>query len=206
MNDIRMLAEGGLTLLLGRSGAGKSLLAAAMAADITRGREPATGAPRRPGRVLFLYGDDRPETAARRLEAAGAAMDRLTLLAPEECGLAQFPGLAGERGGIALIVFDPLRPFLDAPRGFAALAAVLAWAECCGTALLATAQAEGELLARLTPVARAAFLATRERNRWFLLPLRHPALTRPLPFAVEPSGEGGAPRLRWKTPLHAAAE
>jgi RecA-family ATPase len=78
VNDIRMLTEGGLTLLLGRSGAGKSLLAAAMAADITRGREPATGAPRRPGRVLFLYGDDRPETAARRLEAAGAAMDRLT--------------------------------------------------------------------------------------------------------------------------------
>lgn len=181
----RLLIEGALNLVLGKPGAGKSFLAASLAADVTRGRDPLTGEPVRPGRALFLHGDDQGETVARRLFAQGAALDRLVLSGPLRSGLAEIPELAAALGGPALIVFDPLRLFVDSPGGLGALAAVLSWIGANGATALAVAD-EQDVSRELLVLSRTVFLTACDGARRFLAPLKHPALTRAMPFVIQP--------------------
>ena len=109
MRETSVLIEGGLNLLLGKPGAGKSFLAAAMAADISRGLQPATGEPRCPGAAFYLAGEERAKTIVNRLNAAGADLGRVIVLAQSlsKSGLRQLPQLA-KAGDVSLAVFDPL--------------------------------------------------------------------------------------------------
>jgi hypothetical protein len=179
----RLLIKGALNLVLGKPGAGKSFLAACLAADVTRGRDPLTDEPVPSCRVLFLHGDDRPEAVARRLIAQGAALDRLVLSGPLRCGLAQVPELAEALGRPALVVFDPLRPFINGPGGLAALAAALAWISANDAAALAVAN-EQDASRELFVLSRTVFLAAGDGASRFLAPLKHPVLTRAMPFVI----------------------
>jgi hypothetical protein len=200
MHEMSVLIEGGLNLLLGKSGAGKSFLAAAMTADVSRGRQPATGEPRCPGVTFYLSGDERAETIVDRLDAAGADLGRVAVLAQSLCqsGLRRLPQLA-RTGDVSLAVFDPL------PRDAASLgelAAFLAWANTNDVIVLATAE-ETAASRSVLALARTVFLVSRDRFRCesrFLLPLKHPALVRAMPFSIEqPDEDGGAtPRVMWE--------
>lgn len=216
MHETSVLIEGGLNLLLGKTGAGKALLAAAIAADVSRGRQPVTGEQRCPGVAFYLAGEERAETIVNRLAAAGADLGRIAVLAQSlsTAALRRLPQLA-RAGDVSLAVFDPLPP--DAA-SHGELAAFLAWANDNAVTVLATAQETATSQSVLT-LARAAFLVSRDRfscGRWFLLPLKHPALTRAMPFSIGQLDEesGAAPRViweRWRTkepepPLLAAAE
>ena len=195
MNEIHptephLLIEGGLNLLLGKPGAGKSHLAAALAADVSRGRQPLTGEPVRPCAVLFLAGEERAETVAGRLAAADADLGRVAVLTQSSflSGLRRLPELAKAAGGAALVVFDPLPSVLG--RGaktssHSELAAVLAWADASGATVLATVH-DGKVSRTVLLLSRAVFLATREGSRQVLAPLKHPALTRTICFSIEP--------------------
>jgi hypothetical protein len=202
MRETTVLIEGGVNLLLGKPGAGKSLLAATMAADISRGRQPATGEPRCPGIVIYLAGEERAKTIVNRLNAAGADLGRVAVLAQSlsKSGLRRLPQLA-KAGDMSLAVFDPL-PQDAASQG--ELAAFLAWANVDEVTVLATAQKTAAALApAVLTLARTSFLVSRDRfgcGRRSLLPLKHPTLTRALPFSIEqPDEEGGAaPRVTWE--------
>ena len=216
MHETSVLIEGGLNLLLGKPDAGKSLLAAAVAADISRGRQPVTGEPRHPGVAFYLAGDERAETIVNRLDAAGADLGRVAVLAQSlsKSGLRRLPQLA-KAGDVSLAIFDPLPP---GAASHGELAAFLAWASANGVTVLATAQ-ETAASRSVLALARAVFLVSCDRfscGRRFLLPLKHPTLTRAMPFSIEqPDEESGAtPRVvweRWRTkepepPLQAVAE
>jgi hypothetical protein len=175
--ESRLLITGALNLVLGKPGAGKSDLAASLAADVTRGRDSLTGEPVHPGCVLFLHGDDQAEAVARRLFAQGAALDRLVLSGPLRSGLAEIPQLAAALGSPALIVFDPLRAFVDGTGGLGALAAILSWISANGAAALAMAD-EQDASRELLVLSRAVFLTACDGARRFLAPLKHPVLTR----------------------------
>ena len=201
MRETSVLIEGGLNLLLGKPGAGKSFLAAAMAADISQGRQPATGEPRCPGAAFYLAGEERAGTIVNRLNAAGADLGRVAVLAQSlsKSGLRQLPQLA-KTGDVSLAVFDPL-PLDAASQG--ELAAFLAWANANEVTVLATAQETRGLAPAVLTLARTSFLVSRDRiscGRWFLLPLKHPTLTRAMPFSIEQLDEegGAAPRVMWE--------
>jgi hypothetical protein len=134
MNETRVLARGGLNLLLGRPGAGQSALALALAAEVV------------------------------------------------------WP-----------LILDPL-PARFAGGARRELAAFLAWAERRGVTVLATASRPEEAKNALL-LAKAAFLVWRDpadEARGVLVPLKHPTLTRPLPFIVAPSGpDGSGARIAW---------
>lgn len=180
-----LLIVGSLNLVLGKPGAEKSFIATRLAADVSRGRDPLTGELVSPGRVLFLHGDERPETVARRLAAQGAALGRIILSGSLQRGLAQVSELAEAPGRPALIVFDPLRPFVDGPGSLAKLAAVLAQISASGATALAVAD-ERDASRELLVLSRTVFLVIGDGARRFLAPLKHPALTRAMPFNVRP--------------------
>lgn len=194
-----LLVEGGLTLILGDGGAGKSHIAASAVADVTQGREPLTGIRRPLGRALCLHADDRPEVIVHRLKTAGAVLERVALAAQDQLPLSQIPAEAETLGDVALLVIDPL--ITD---DLTALKSVLAWAGANGTAILATSR----LTSHRTPapdefqrMARAAFVATRDGQRRFLTPVRHCSAQfsdLPMEFSIRPP-------LVWE-PLQPAGE
>jgi hypothetical protein len=209
-----VLIEGELNLLLGKPGAGKSLLAAAIAADVSRGRQPLTAEPRRPGVAFYLAGEERAKTIVNRLIAAGADLGRVAVLAQSlsKSGLRRLPQLA-KAGDVSLAVFDPLPP---GAASYGELVAFLAWANANGVTVLVTLE-ETEASRNVLALARSAFLVSSDQaicGRRFLLPLKHLALTRAMPFSIEqPDDEDGAtPRAVWerlsakasKLPLQAA--
>jgi hypothetical protein len=208
MHETSVLIEGGLNILLGKSGAGKSLLAAAMAAAVSRGHQPVTGEQRCPGVAFYLAGEERAETIVNRLAAAGADLGRVAVLSQSlsKSGLRRLPQLA-RAGDVSLAVFDPLPPGVAS---HSELTAFLAWANANGVTVLATAQ-EAETSRSVLTLARTAFLVSCDRfncGRRLLLPLKHPALTRAMPFSIEqPDDEDGAtPQVTWERLSAKAAE
>lgn len=113
-----------LVVLVGDQGAGKSLLIARLAADVSCGLAGGEAGRRPPGRVL-LYApeDDRDDELPGRLEAAGADMDRI--MDGEQAALhkliarPQLPDRASElasslaRHGVSLLTLDPVTSFLS---------------------------------------------------------------------------------------------
>ncbi|MDN7875453.1 AAA family ATPase [Burkholderia aenigmatica] len=91
------LPEGKLTLLAGSPGTGKTTLAVALTATVTRGGTwPDGSACNRPGDVLIWSGEDNPaDTIVPRLMAAGADLDRVHIIT----------GRTDENG--ELLPFDP---------------------------------------------------------------------------------------------------
>lgn len=91
------LPEGKLTLLAGSPGTGKTTLALALTATVTRGGTwPDGSACNRPGDVLIWSGEDNPaDTIVPRLMAAGADLDRVHIIT----------GRTDENG--ELLPFDP---------------------------------------------------------------------------------------------------
>lgn len=107
---------GGLSLLAGREGLGKSSLAAAWIADVTHGRMD--GAIREPRAVLIdAREDDKARTIVPRLQAAGADLDRVHFVDVLDGGMQTGISLPYDTArlrqairdkGAALVVLDPL--------------------------------------------------------------------------------------------------
>jgi len=107
---------GGVTLLAGRQGLGKSTLACELAAQLSRGKldgdlDGAAGA------LIVSYEDHAERTIAPRLAVAGADLGRVHLLAAEHDGLPDLVSLPGDldaigtaarEHGARLLVVDPL--------------------------------------------------------------------------------------------------
>lgn len=185
----RLLVEGALNLVLGKLGKvglGGSHFAASVAADFSVNRWPLTGEPRRPGRVIYLYADDRREFVVRRLETAGANMERVAEFSRLMCGLEELPELADGMGETTLVVLDPLSAFLVYEEDFAALDAVLSWAKANRAAILAMLPQDRNVPRRLLRMAGAVFLAIGENGRQSLAPISHPTIARPVGFSIEP--------------------
>lgn len=121
------LPRGKLTILEGDPGAGKTWLALAIAAAITRGRVPAgrADAPTtEPASVLYLTGEDGlADTLRPRLDAAGADVSRMHVLIgwqqEEMQGAITLSDLAPLEAAItqvkpALVVIDPIQAYLGA--------------------------------------------------------------------------------------------
>ena len=114
---------GGLTLLAGREGLGKSTLAVALAAMVTRGELPGEhyGTP---GNVVYVHSEDaRDYTITPRLEAAGADRSRVAFVdvlmaddTPTSIVLPLDTDLLGEqvsRFGAVLVVLDAATSTID---------------------------------------------------------------------------------------------
>ncbi|WP_175829621.1 AAA family ATPase [Burkholderia cepacia] len=116
------LPEGKLTLLAGSPGTGKTTLALALTATVTRGGTwPDGSACNRPGDVLIWSGEDNPaDTIVPRLMAAGADLDRVHIITgrTDESGellpfdpAADMPLLAERLSDMAdaqLLILDPI--------------------------------------------------------------------------------------------------
>jgi AAA domain len=113
------IPQGGLTVLAGEPGLGKSLLSIWLAAGLSRGElgsKPATS--------LFLTAEDsREHTVMPRLVAAGATCERIVFPPPEKDGLERSISLPDDIGylrqlmskaAVRLVVFDPLVAYLPA--------------------------------------------------------------------------------------------
>lgn len=123
---------GGLTLLDGRPGQGKSTIALDLAARVSTGAPMPDGTPGLQGGVVYLSREDDPATTLRpRAEAAGADLDRIAILdgrateerrdgadplvgATEAVCLADVDVLreAVRTMGARLVVIDPVQSFL----------------------------------------------------------------------------------------------
>lgn len=143
------LPLGAITLLEGDPAAGKSFVAAALGAPLTRGREPDLGVrePRSlpgPRSVLYVTAEDSCETLRARFAAQGADLARVLLVA-RPVSLRRLEALARllARHRPALVVVDPLHALLDGVNMAAAnavrvaLAPLVALAAQHGCAVLA---------------------------------------------------------------------
>jgi hypothetical protein len=116
---------GGLSVIGGRPGLGKSLTLIALAAAVTTGRPVLPDEDPCPrGSVLLLTAEDTHEEIARRLLAASADMDRVACLTLVETADGQKRGLSlrdvaaieeavDELGDVVLIGIDPITAFWD---------------------------------------------------------------------------------------------
>lgn len=116
---------GGLSLIGGRPGLGKSLTLIATAAAVTTGRPVLPHEDPCPqGSVLLLTAEDSHPEIARRCLAAGADMDRVACLTLVETAEGQKRGLSlrdvaaieeavDELGDVVLIGIDPITAFWD---------------------------------------------------------------------------------------------
>lgn len=121
------LPRGGITLLEGDPGLGKSLLFCHIAADVTRGRAlPRMDRRQEPGDVLILSAEDDIErTLTPRLIAAGADLSRVHFWEGIDIGtddLLRLPVFPGDHRDlleliedlrISLVVLDPLTAYMD---------------------------------------------------------------------------------------------
>ena len=109
---------GGLTILTGTGGVGKSQLAVRFAAELSTGKLTGT-----PGATVLSSVEDVPEYTIRpRLEAVGADLDLIRNFAPSRSGMKmppQFPDDLGKlyeivrrRGDVKLVIIDPLMAHL----------------------------------------------------------------------------------------------
>lgn len=123
----RRIPIGGVTILAGRPGCGKSLVTVDMAARISRGRPWPDGRPCATGRVLLLAAEDSVEHVIRpRLDAADADCSRVALLRAQRVrtsdGTEERPITLADVGAIEaalgvlpdcrLVIIDPLGAYL----------------------------------------------------------------------------------------------
>jgi len=113
------IPQGGLTVLAGEPGLGKSLLSIWLASGLSRGefgRKPAAS-------LLLTAEDSREHTVLPRLVAAGATCERIVFPPPEKDGLERSISLPDDIGylrqlmakaAVRLVVFDPLVAYLPA--------------------------------------------------------------------------------------------
>ncbi len=111
--------QGGLTVLAGEPGLGKSLLSLWLASRLSRGELGGT-----PAASLFLTAEDsREQTVLPRLVAAGAELEQVVFPPPAADGLERTVGLPDDVGFLRelitstaakLVVFDPLVAYLPA--------------------------------------------------------------------------------------------
>lgn len=143
-----LVPQGGLTVLAGEPGLGKSLLSLWLASRLSRGELGGT-----PAASLFLTAEDsREHTVLPRLVAAGAELEQVFFPPPAADGLERTVRLPDDvdylrelitRTTAKLVVFDPLVAYLPARVNTwqdhslrAALAPLAALAEEQGTAVL----------------------------------------------------------------------
>lgn len=108
------LAQGRISLLAGREGAGKSTIAADLAAAVTVGKLPggSFGTPR--GVIIVATEDDFAVTIGPRLVAAGADMARVFVVESTESTELSLPGdlpaveLQAAERDVALMILDPM--------------------------------------------------------------------------------------------------
>jgi AAA domain len=113
------IPQGGLTVLAGEPGLGKSLLSIWLASRLSRGELGGSAAA-----SLFLTAEDsREHTVLPRLVAAGATCERIVFPPPEKDGLERSISLPDDIGylrqlmakaSVRLVVFDPLVAYLPA--------------------------------------------------------------------------------------------
>ncbi len=113
------IPQGGLTVLAGEPGLGKSLLSLWLASRLSRGELGGT-----PAASLFLTAEDsREHTVLPRLVAAGAELERVVFPPPAADGLERAIRLPNDVGYLRelirraeakLVVFDPLVAYLPA--------------------------------------------------------------------------------------------
>ena len=111
--------QGGLTVLAGEPGLGKSLLSLWLASRLSRGELGGT-----PAASLFLTAEDsREHTVLPRPVAAGAELEHVVFPPPENDGLERSISLPDDIGylrqlmvkaAVRLVVFDPLMAYLPA--------------------------------------------------------------------------------------------
>jgi putative DNA primase/helicase len=109
--------QGGLTVLAGEPGLGKSLLSIWLASGLSRGEIGGS-----PGASLFLTAEDsREHTVLPRLVAAGARCERVVFPPPEKDGLERSISLPDDvrylrqlvaKAAVRLVVFDPFVAYL----------------------------------------------------------------------------------------------
>jgi putative DNA primase/helicase len=116
------LPEGKLTLLAGSPGTGKTTLALALSATVSRGGKWPDGTVcNRTGDVLIWSGEDNPaDTIVPRLMAAGADMDRVHIVTGRtnesgeiqpfdpSCDIPLLCERLAEMGGAAMLIVDPI--------------------------------------------------------------------------------------------------
>lgn len=219
---------GKLTLLAGDPGLGKSLLALDVAARVSSGADwPDTANPAAPGFVLLLSAEDDPaDTVRPRLDAAGADVERITLLSAvldgdgQRCfdigrDVALLREILHTTAGVTLLVIDPLSAYLGSIDSHAnadvrnALAPLAALAAEHGVAVLAIThlrKASGKAVYRMmgslafVAAARSAWLVEKdtELDRRLLLPVKSNLAPDQTPMAYTILDRGQGPVVSWQ--------